>query len=139
MLIVSSTITIPETELSWQYARSGGPGGQNVNKVESKAILRWAMSSSPSVSEPIKARLRAVYRSHATIEGEFLVSSQRYRDQDRNRQDCLEKLTEMIRLAAIPPRPRKVTRPSKASKARRLAEKKHNSERKTQRRIREGE
>lgn len=133
MLTVTDAIAIPEGELTWQYARAGGPGGQNVNKVESKAILRWGVAASPSVPEPVKQRLTAAHPSHLTNDGEFLVTSQRYRDQERNRQDCLEKLAAMIRVAAVPPRPRKKTKPSKASKARRLAEKKHNSERKARR------
>jgi ribosome-associated protein len=134
VLEVTESIQIPEAEWSWTYARSGGPGGQNVNKVASKAVLRWAMLSSPSVPEPVKNRLRAAHPSHCTIEGDYLVVSQKYRDQERNREDCLNKLAEMIRKAAKPPTPRRATKPTKSSQRRRLTDKKLNSERKSQRR-----
>ena len=133
MLQVTDGIAIPDAEFAWQYARSGGPGGQNVNKVESKATLRWALGASTSVPDAVKGRLRAAHPARVTTDGEFLVSSQRYRDQERNRADCLEKLAAMVRAAATPPTPRKKTRPTKASKLRRLAEKKHQSERKARR------
>lgn len=134
MLHVTDTIAIPDAEIVWQYARSGGPGGQNVNKVESKATLRWAMIASTSVPAAVKDRLRATHPARMTTEGEFLVMSQRYRDQERNRADCLEKLAKMVRAVVHPPTPRKKTRPTKASQARRLAEKKHQSVRKARRR-----
>lgn len=134
MLQVTDAIAIPDAELAWSYARSGGPGGQNVNKVESKAILRWAFAASPSVPPVVKDRLRTAHPARVTVEGDFLVTSQRYRDQERNRADCLEKLTEMVRRAATPPTPRRATKPTKGSKRRRLADKKHQSERKANRR-----
>jgi ribosome-associated protein len=134
VLHVTDKIAIPDDELTWTFARSGGPGGQNVNKVASKAVLRWAMAASPSVPPEVKDRLRAAHPSYVTAAGEFLVSSEKSRDQGRNREDCLAKLAAMVRRAAAPPRPRKATRPTKASKRRRLAEKRHRSERKAQRR-----
>jgi ribosome-associated protein len=139
MLQVTEAIAIPADELTWQYARSGGPGGQNVNKVASKAVLRWAMADSSSVPAAVKDRLRAAHPAYVTTEGEFLVTSQKYRDQERNREDCRQKLTAMIRRAATPPRPRKATKPTKASQRRRLADKKHRSERKAGRRAAGGE
>lgn len=137
MLEVTPTLGIPLTEFTWSYARSGGPGGQNVNKVESKAILRWNLAASPGVPDDIKARLAAAHPSHVTIEGEFLVTSQKYRDQERNRQDCLEKLATMLRRAAVRPAVRKISKPSKASNRRRLEAKKHNSQRRADRRVSE--
>jgi ribosome-associated protein len=134
MLQVTESITIPDEELQWTYARSGGPGGQNVNKVASKAVLRWNLAASPSVPAPVKERLRTAHPAHVTVEGEFLVTSQKYRDQERNRADCLEKLAAMVRRAATPPTPRKATKPTKASKRRRLVEKKHRAERNAGRR-----
>src|SRR5438067_2258487 len=131
---ITDAIAIPDDELTWTFARSGGPGGQNVNKVASKAVLRWAMAESPSVPPEVKDRLRAAHPSYVTAAGEFLVTSERYRDQGRNREDCLAKLAAMVRRAAAPPRPRKATRPTKASKRRRLAEKRHRAERKADRR-----
>ena len=137
MLEVTPTLGIPLTEFTWSYARSGGPGGQNVNKVESKAILRWNLAASPVVPDDIKARLVAAHPSHVTIEGEFLVTSQKYRDQERNRQDCLDKLAAMLRRAAVRPAVRKISKPSKASNRRRLEAKKHNSQRRADRRVSE--
>ena len=139
MLQINETIALPDEELSWSYARSGGPGGQNVNKVASKAVLRWAMASSPSVPASVKLRLTSRHPSRITTEGDFLVVSQKYRDQERNRLDCLEKLETMIRTAAIPPTPRKPTRPTRGSKQRRLQEKRRNAERKADRKGPSGE
>ena len=134
VLVITTTIVIPETEWTWEYARSGGPGGQNVNKVASKATLRWAIEASPTVPIDVKFRLRTAHPAHVTLEGEFLVTSQKYRDQERNRDECLQKLTAMLRRAANPPTPRKATKPSKSAKRRRLADKKHQANRKSERR-----
>ena len=103
---------VPEGELTWSFVRAGGPGGQNVNKVASKAVLRWDLAASPSLPDDVKARLRARERKRITNEGELVISSQRYRDQDRNRQDCLEKLRAMIEEARTPPKQRRPTKPS---------------------------
>ena len=134
VLVITTTIVIPETEWTWEYARSGGPGGQNVNKVASKATLRWAFDASSTVPTEVKFRLRTAHPAHVTLEGEFLVTSQKYRDQERNRDDCLQKLAAMVRRAANPPTPRKATKPSKSAKRRRLADKKHQANRKSERR-----
>src|SRR3954470_22341500 len=134
MLTVNDAITIPDAEFDWSYARSGGPGGQNVNKVSSKAVLRWAGQASPSLPDHVKHRLVALNRRRGTTEGEVLLTSQRYRDQDRKRQDCLEKLTELVRAAATLPRPRRATRPTRGSHKRRLASKRHRSALKASRR-----
>src|SRR5947209_9626571 len=96
MLEINDRLMIPDGELQWSFVRSGGPGGQNVNKVASKAVLRWDLAGSPSVPGEVKVRLRTLQRRRVTNEGELVLSSQRYRDQDRNREDCLEKLREMI-------------------------------------------
>jgi ribosome-associated protein len=88
MLEVTPTLKVPLAEFEWSYARSGGPGGQNVNKVESKAVLRWNLAASPSVPADVKQRLTVAHPAHVTTEGEFLVTSQKYRDQERNREDC---------------------------------------------------
>jgi ribosome-associated protein len=133
MLEVTDWLRVPLTEWTWEYARSGGPGGQNVNKVASKAVLRWPLRESPSVPDPVKARLTAAHPAHVTLDGEFLVSSQKYRDQERNREDCLLKLAAMLRRAATPPTPRKKTKPTAGAKRRRLADKKHNADRKASR------
>jgi ribosome-associated protein len=133
-MFVNDAITIPDTEFDWTYARSGGPGGQNVNKVSSKAVLRWDLRSSTSLPPHVKERLIVLNRRRVTTEGEVILTSQRYRDQDRNRQDCLEKLAELIRDAATLPKARRATRPTRGSKLRRLAAKKHRSTLKASRR-----
>jgi ribosome-associated protein len=133
-MLVTDAITIPDAELDWSYARSGGPGGQNVNKVSSKAVLRWAVATSPSLPVHVRDRLIALNRRRVTTTGDMILTSQRYRDQDRNRQDCLEKLAELVREAATLPKARRATRPTRGSKNRRLAAKKHQSARKAARR-----
>ena len=95
MIAVTETLVIPADELEWSYARSGGPGGQNVNKVASKTVLRWAMEASPSVLPGVKDRIRTARPSQVTTDGDLLIVSQRFRDQERNRQDCVEKLVGM--------------------------------------------
>jgi ribosome-associated protein len=131
---VTDAITIPDVEFDWSYARSGGPGGQNVNKVSSKAILRWSVAITPSLPPHVRDRLMALNRRRLTTTGDLIVTSQRYRDQERNRQDCLEKLAELVREAATLPKARRATRPTRGSKMRRLAAKKRQSERKAGRR-----
>lgn len=135
MFTINGRIQIADDELTWSFVRSGGPGGQNVNKVASKAVLRWRVNESPGVPADVKARFCAFYRSRITQEGELVLSSQRFRDQDRNRQDCLDKLREMLELASVAPRVRKKTRPTRGSQERRLAAKRHRAGMKQQRRL----
>lgn len=135
MFEIAPGIQIPHDEFQWTYARAGGPGGQNVNKVSSKAVLRWPMVGSGHVSQYVKDRVRELFPSRVTTEGELVISSQEYRDQERNREACLEKLAELIRQAAKRPTPRRATKPSKGSKMRRLEEKKRQSSRKMNRRV----
>ena len=130
LLEVNDRIRIPDRELHWSFVRAGGPGGQNVNKVASKAVLRWDVIRSPSLPPAVKARLRSQQRGRITTEGELVLSSQRFRDQEKNRQDCLEKLLGLVRQAATTPKPRKPTRPTRGSKAARLREKRHRTTRK---------
>jgi ribosome-associated protein len=133
-MTVTEAISIPDDEFDWTYARSGGPGGQNVNKVSSKAVLRWSVTSSPSLPAHVRDRLIALNRRRVTTEGDLIISSQKYRDQERNRQDCLAKLAELIRDAATLLKPRRATRPTRGSKVRRLASKRHRSALKSSRR-----
>ena len=133
MLEVNDRICIPSGELHWSFVRSGGPGGQNVNKVASKAVLRWDLAASLAVPEDVKVRFRTLQRRRITTEGELVLSSQRYRDQERNRQDCLDKLRELLLQAAARPRPRKPTRPSRGSKTRRVEMKRRRSATKARR------
>lgn len=134
MLEVNDTVRIPADELEWSYARSGGPGGQNVNKVSSKAVLRWMMAGSAAVGPDVKARIAAAFPSRVTGEGAVVISSQEYRDQERNREACATKLVEMVRKALERPKVRRPTKPSKGSKERRLAAKRKRAERKGGRR-----
>lgn len=127
MLEINSRLQIPEQEFHWSFARSGGPGGQNVNKVASKAELRWNVAATPSLPDDVKVRFMARARKRITVDGELILTSQRHRDQGRNREDCLEKLRALIMHAAIPPRSRKPTRPTRASRLHRLKAKKHRS------------
>lgn len=127
MLEVTASIQIPLEEFAWSFARSGGPGGQNVNKVASKAVLRWNFDTTTTVPDDVKTRFRALYHTRLTTEGELVLSSELTRDQSRNREDCLHKLAEMLRIAAIPPKIRRERKPSKSAKRRRVADKRHAS------------
>jgi ribosome-associated protein len=133
-LSITPHLSVPESEFEWTYVRSSGPGGQNVNKVASKAVLRWDAKASPSLPGAVKARLLARHAGRFTSEGVLVLASQRFRDQERNRQDCLEKLRMWLLEAATPPRPRRPTRPTRAAKERRLQAKKQRAKQKAQRR-----
>lgn len=138
-LVVNDRVSIPLSEFDFEYMRSSGPGGQNVNKTSTKVRLRWSVVDSPSIDGGLRQRIQETYRTRITGEGEFLVTSQRTRDQEANRADCLEKLAEMIRQVAVPPRKRRPTRPTRGSKERRLKNKKQRSRRKEMRRKPGGE
>ncbi len=131
---ITDAIHVPDEELLFSYARSGGPGGQNVNKVASKAVLHWNVAANTTLPADVKARLRARHANRITAEGELVLQSQRYRDQGRNVEDCRAKLRQMILQALHPPRPRKATKPSRGSKERRLEAKRQQSRRKALRR-----
>jgi ribosome-associated protein len=131
---ITPQLSIPDTEFEWSFARSGGPGGQNVNKVASKAILRWDVTSSPSLPPDLRERFLAQNRGRITTEGVFVVSSERTRSQLLNRQDCLDLLAARVLQATRVPRRRKKTRPTRGSKERRLQEKKRRSSTKAERR-----
>lgn len=136
MLTITPECQIPLRELNFHFVRSSGPGGQNVNKVNSKAVLTWNLLSSPSVPEAIRQRLATQQKRRLSKEGELIITSQRYRDQGRNVADCLEKLRAMLTVAAVAPVVRKIPKPTKAAKRRRLNEKKQQSEKKQRRRTR---
>lgn len=134
MLWISEEIQIPDAELSFSFARSSGPGGQAVNKVNSKAILRWDFRDSQALSIPARARFIQAFQSRLTKEGEVLIASDEHRDQRRNQQACLDRLKEMILQIAKPPKARKPTKPTRGSKERKLAGKKRVGENKALRR-----
>ena len=139
MLVVSPRVRVPESEFEFSYARSSGPGGQNVNKVNSKATLRWPMTHSPSLPADVRQRFLARFGSRLTTEGELLITSQRYRDQPRNTADCLAKLQAMLAAVATPPTPRRKTKPTRASGERRMKAKRVTGEKKQNRRAPRGE
>ncbi len=123
-LRITSTIVIPEDELQVAFARSGGAGGQNVNKVSSKAEVRWSPRTSRALSAVDREWLLGKLGARLTTEGELIVISTKTRDQVRNRADAEAKLAELIATALVRPKPRRATKPSKGAKERRLKEKK---------------
>lgn len=133
-LEVEGGLRIPLREFSFSYARSSGPGGQNVNKVNTKVQLRWDVTHSPSLSEAVRQRFLDSFGSRVTNDGELVLSSTRYRDQARNQEDCLEKLRQMLASVARPPKTRRKTKPTRGSVRRRLESKKRKSEKKEGRR-----
>jgi ribosome-associated protein len=134
-LVVNNRLTIPAGELQASYSRSSGPGGQNVNKVNSRVTLRWQVGDQPLLPADWRQRFLARNRNRVTGEGEVIINSERYRDQPRNLEDCRQKLAELLRECSMPPVKRKKTRPSLASQRRRLDEKRRTSEKKNSRRI----
>ena len=134
MFEITPTLQIADDEFTWSYARSGGPGGQNVNKVASKAVMRWDIAANTSLPADVKIRIIEQQKRFVTQDGGVIIMSQRHRDQERNRVDCLEKLRAMLLQALYVPKARKKTRPSRGSKRRRLQEKKRHSDVKQNRR-----
>ena len=134
MLLVNPRIRIPDSEIEFTYVRSSGPGGQNVNKVNSKAVLRWAMVESASLPADVRARFLEKFKNRLTSTGDVIISSQRYRDQGRNANDALEKLGAMLAAVAVAPKKRRATRPTKASRVRREKAKQISSRKKQLRR-----
>jgi ribosome-associated protein len=114
---------IPLRELRFSFSRSSGPGGQNVNRVATKARLHWDVTRTRALDEGTRARLIARWRRRVNARGELVVTSQRFRDRSRNVADCLEKLRAMLEWAATPPKRRRPTSPGRSAVERRLAEK----------------
>jgi ribosome-associated protein len=127
MIRVTHTISIDHDELDEQFVRASGPGGQNVNKLSSAVQLRFDVRHSPNLPGDVRARLERLAGRRLTREGVLIISAQRHRTQERNRQDARERLIELIRRAAIAPIPRRATRPTAGSRERRLQSKKHRS------------
>lgn len=124
-------IQIPFAELDFTYARSRGPGGQNVNRTNSAAILRWNLMSSQALSEELKLRLQAKLAAQLTEDGDILIRSDVHRDQDQNRSECIARLHALLRKALFVPKKRVATKPSRSSVRKRLDTKRKHSETKT--------
>ena len=120
MLIVSHSISVPESELVERFLRADGPGGQHVNRTKSAVELRFDVVHSPSLPEAIRERLLARRDRRLTSEGVLVIQGRRFRDQGRNRDDVRERLVEIIRDVLVPPKKRLATKPTRASKERRL-------------------
>jgi len=124
MLRINDRIAINDSEIEESFIRSSGPGGQNVNKLATAVQLRFDVRHSPSLPYEVRARLERLAGRRLTRDGVLVITAQRHRTQERNRDDALARLVELVRAAAVRPTPRRPTRPTLASKARRLEGKK---------------
>ena len=134
MLVVNDRIKIPLAQFTFSFARSSGPGGQHVNKVNTKVTLHWNIMETESISDALRDRFCSRYHRRINKQGELVLRSQRFRDRGRNVADCLQKLRQMILEVSKPSRPRKKTKPSRSSKERRLKSKRLKSNKKQLRR-----
>ncbi|MBA3393436.1 MAG: aminoacyl-tRNA hydrolase [Deltaproteobacteria bacterium] len=133
-LVITPRLTIPAGELEMSFARSGGPGGQNVNKVSSKVDLRWNPTTSTALTMDDRVLLLARLENKLTTDGTLIVTSSLTRDQIKNREDAMSKLVLIVRSALHREKPRKATKVSKGAKRRRVADKRHHAEKKQNRR-----
>jgi len=124
MIRVTEHIVLDESELDESFIRASGPGGQNVNKLATAVQLRFDVRHSPSLTDEVRARLERLAGRRLTRDGVLVITAQSHRTQERNRTDALDRLIELIRQAAVRPVPRRATKPTKASRMRRLESKK---------------
>jgi ribosome-associated protein len=124
VLVITPDVSIPDEEFEWKFIRSSGPGGQNVNKVASAVQLRFLLPLNTSLPVAARNRLRRMAGQKLIDDGSILISARSERSQEQNRRDALERLAELIRAALIEPKIRKKTRPTRASKERRIDSKK---------------
>jgi len=128
MIQVTRSITIDESDIREDFILASGPGGQNVNKVATAVQLRYDVSSAKGIPVDVRARLVQLAGNRVTDAGELIITARRYRTQERNRQDARERLVDLVRRAAQPPKKRRKTKPTRASKERRLEGKKRRSQ-----------
>jgi ribosome-associated protein len=124
MIRITHAIAIDEREIEEQFVRAAGPGGQNVNKLSTAVQLRFDVRCSPSLPNDVRARVERLAGRRLTQQGVVVITAQRHRSQERNREDALERLTDLIRRAAQPPASRRPTRPTAGAKRRRIEAKK---------------
>ena len=136
MIPIGDGLALDERDVEESFIRASGPGGQNVNKVASAVQLRFDLRQSRSLPEPVRVRLARLAGRRLSQDGVLVITAQRFRSQERNRQDAFDRLVALIRRAAEPPRPRRPTRPSAASRERRLAGKARRARLKAQRAMR---
>lgn len=136
MLKVTSRITIADEELEERFVRASGPGGQNVNKVSTAVELRFNARASPALTEDVRKSLIRLAGRRMTDEGVLVIRAERFRTQERNREDARQRLVDLIAQAAVPPKPRVKTKPTLASKKRRLDSKSRRGEVKRNRAVR---
>ena len=129
----AADITIPDAELSFTYARASGPGGQHVNKVNSKAVMSWNVKASDAIGDGVRQRFLTKYATRISDDGSITIQCDEYRDRPRNIQGCIDRLKALLAAVWTPPKPRKKTKPSKAAREKRLSLKKQQSERKANR------
>lgn len=130
MIDISDKISIREDELKFNFMRSGGPGGQNVNRVETAVQLRFDVKNSPSLPEDVRERLYRISGKRLTDEGVLIITANRYRTQESNRKDAIKRLVNLIERASEKPKIRRPTKPSQQSKRRRLEEKRERARKK---------
>lgn len=128
MIEITPDIAIDENEISEEFIRASGPGGQNVNKVATAVQLRFDVAGSSSLPDDVRQRLVDLAGKRLTADGTLIIDARRFRAQERNRRDALERLIKLIRLAAKKPKKRRKTKPSAASVEQRLTEKRHRRE-----------
>jgi ribosome-associated protein len=136
MIRITPSIAIDEQEIDESFVRASGPGGQNVNKLATAVQLRFNVRTSPSLPDDVRTRLERLAGTRLTRDGTLVITAQRHRTQGQNRQDALDRLIDLIRRAAVTPRVRRPTKPTKASRQRRVEAKKHRAGLKQMRRAR---
>jgi ribosome-associated protein len=127
MIQITETIAIDEAELTLEFIRSSGPGGQNVNKVATAVQLRFDVAQSPSLPDDVRGRLTRIAGRRMTEDGVLVITARRHRTQAANREDAITRLVTLIKKAAEKPKPRRKTKPTQTSKERRLQDKRHRS------------